>query len=517
MPDALPCYLRIDRPGAPLHAETLQVLDRFKSSFMLSPEFIHELQGVANTTQACRSGLFPLTGCEAPPHSNSEKSPSKGETRSGRKMISRGILRSCLVASVLSVWPVLASDTPTLSAGSISEGSIQKFSVGGSDVSVYEGAGTPLANASILTAPTGEYYYLVPLTLTKVGGRAAHVIKIGPKHYLSFTLCMPKVDTTALQDGLRQRGKLGARADRINPLAYRSLEIGLAPFINDRFIQESGGLRGLNEPTQVVWELSEDLAADVAKALNDGTLVPTAHATLVVSLKQQNHTEVKWSRITGSKLFQDYAGPSGPSYVTAAQVAELAADMMDDLKVLEWREFDEKSADLTFLMERLRAPTPIEVDISSKEWSDRLGLDVKDFTKLVDVTTQMATDAKNLNDEQWCQKYESYEKLMNQHASTKNDKTKVVYKVFDGRHSRARTENSTSESENKLNTSDCGRDTVASQFKYDWIGTKYVPKSVYLYQNLSASAATKQTAGNDSFRITRKLEQLPLTVQSVTP
>lgn len=401
-------------------------------------------------------------------------------------------------------------------AGAIADTPPKGFELSnGIDVDVFDAARNELANHQVLAASGNSYFYVAPIQLVRTGSGRPTVVPLGEATLLSFSLQMQPVDTGELIARIQRSGALEARKENLSALRVHAITITL-PIVAERQSIRGAGLRRLSDPIRVAWPMDPNLAKQVSQALNAGTILPTVTVTVLKKLSALNAKRISWSSVTNSKLWQDYVGPSGPEFVTAIQAADVATEILEEINVVQWNEIDrDTTVSVNWLLDRLRAPTEILRDFASPGWASGLAVDVKDFVKLTDVTTKIASDSKNLDDSRWCRSFESLEKELQSLTRNRDVDTGFTFaKVFSGRGKGRSDKDVRKETTAELKTSDCGRDIVSRQFKYDWDGTKYVPKSIVVYQSLRGEGKAKATAQDTAFTITELLDQVDLAVDA---
>lgn len=380
-------------------------------------------------------------------------------------------------------------DSPT--AASVSD--LPPLSVrmtSGESVNVLEGFRNAVHDEDPLAWNRKTYHY-IPVFRPAVGsdGRYASVVRIGGRVLLSLRLRAEVLDPQRVAEALREVNSQ-VSAHGVSPIPIQALEVVVAGVpLRTTALAGVGDMSGAGRPLIVSGEVSPSEADDLAGALNSGALVPELSAVITQKLSAKNVYQASLARFVESNLYQDYFGPSGPAYITAAQELDVAVRLGELFSehLVQETSANLRSEQFAFVLDKVRNPQPVILSLQSSDWAKGLRVDVADLGKFTDEVRRVASDAKNSNLNEWCREYrdlwEEDESLVRERNAGVTVPIKGI--VFGASNRSDKTQ--TSHRKSETDSSDCGKQFVESQFRYEWEGNRYIPKSIAVYQVLRGS------------------------------
>lgn len=410
------------------------------------------------------------------------------------------------VAALAAILPCSAADSPSV-AGAIADTAprIYQLSQTG-NIQVFDGPRNGLFREKVQTFSQMSYAYISDVEVSNVRSVVSGAISV-----LSFDIGMRAVDRMVLTQKIRQSENPAARPELVTPVRFERLLVSLDG-TTEPYVVNSGGTLDLGSPRRIQLSVPSSSVADLAALVRAGDLLPRVTIEVIQKLSSLSSYSIDWQRITSTKTFQDYFGPSGPEYITANQSALIAADMLAELHEFSWQEAPaaDQAQLFDWVVAGFRNPTPIERDLSSSDWAKGLRVDTSDLLQLTNVINEWATDSKQLDLDQWCRKYKDFER----HESSLDRKRGITIPikklVFGGHSDKTKTNTTTSSTE----TSDCGKKHVEDQFKFEMKGSVYVPKSIVVYQHLKGSARAKGAGSSNRFSIDQRVVSIDLAVNA---
>ncbi len=227
-----------------------------------------------------------------------------------------------------------------------------------------------------------------------------------------------------------------------------------------------------------------------------GTSIQIKLKTLV-KLSQLQHMDIRWGQIRKTQSFLKYFGPSSARYISASQVARAATKIASEMSIEAWQEGQpgEFGALLNDIIHQgISRREKAELDLSKLTDPSQFQLDVGKFQDQTDVIKRIATDAKTLSDQEWCNKYHNALDTMSKSSASANDATSAGLDVtipvdgipipLGGDYSSTSSSSSATASAFKtlLETQNCGKNYFEKAFKYEFDGSVYIPKSIYVYE-----------------------------------
>jgi hypothetical protein len=72
---------------------------------------------------------------------------------------------------------------------------------------------------------------------------------------------------------------------------------------------------------------------------------------------------IEWGKVVNTQIYLDYFGPTDPTYITASQKANIANDILTDLRICNWKQINTNEGaaddnDLSSYIEELTQPHP---------------------------------------------------------------------------------------------------------------------------------------------------------------
>jgi hypothetical protein len=245
-------------------------------------------------------------------------------------------------------------------------------------------------------------------------------------------------------------------------------------------------------------------------------VAPVLTAMVVQKLSARNQFNAELSRAIETKLFQDYFGPSGPDYITAAQEVDIAVAISEQYSETAWQESpaNVRAAYFDFVFDKVRNPEPVFSSLSSPDWANGLRVNVPDLFKFTDEVTAVALEAKNTSSDEWCRKYsdlnEQSQSLTRERRQALGFLQRTPLKALKFNASNRSDKATTSSQKQTTEQSDCGKKFVEDQFKYEWNGTRHIPKSIAVYQVLKGGARQDATWSSASFTIDQRYTAVDL-------
>jgi hypothetical protein len=388
----------------------------------------------------------------------------------------------------------------------------------GQDILLYQGPQNLLYSENVLDWPRKQFIYLPELAIERDGsGRYAVATRIGSQHRLFLKLRTVPADVDSIYAALKRTHPY-AKRENLLPLSPHELSISVAGVRLDDVPLSAISNFGLSSNSvEFSGAVDPDVGADIVAGLNGSVFMPTVSARVVQWLSAENVYNMQLNRLLQQEIFQDYFGPSGPKFITAAQEADIAVSINEMFTESAWQESTEnvRQQFFQFVFDKLRSPTPQELSLEGVGWAKGLLVETADLSKFTDEIRAVAYDARNATNSEWCRKYrelwENNESLIRARsggvkipikklifgASGKSDKTKT-------RHRR-----------NETDTSDCGQTFAQQQFSYsEEPGTRrFIPKSIRVYQVLGGSSELESRVKSSSFTISQRYTEVQLPVR----
>lgn len=414
-------------------------------------------------------------------------------------------------------------EEPTV-LGALSDDPSRAIQVGGQPVLVYQAARNALLRSQNRFQEVTLYYSAPPRIRRGPDGRADvrvnRSIATPGRSLIQFTLEPAPVSREAIVAAVRETDPY-VKPESILPLAVFGLEVRLLDAPAVIFPQENSS--PFASPYTVDVPVDTAQASEVVEALRRGATVRVAFRTLV-KLSQLADTSIKWSEVKNTRTFRDYNGPSGPQHITAAQAVDASIKILSELRVFHWEEVDPSKGGATgddyrqyldSILNRLlasRQPRLVEFE----RWADTQRFDVPlaDFQKKIDEVRKVAVDAKQLDNNEWCRKYSSQLKSLAEATRTGSSDSstglsigipKILTLGFDTSAARSSSSSSRNQFENALQSEDCGKRLVEDNYRYEFDGVRYIPKSIKVYER---NAVAGSIAGDEQFAVYRIRQRL---------
>jgi len=317
---------------------------------------------------------------------------------------------------------------------------------------------------------------------------------------LIFSLRMKPEEKNILAGEIRKHWNAHALEVHIQPLFVFDIKVSVTGAGTFRQRAENG--KSLREPIHVELEVPRNRAPSIIQRIRDGAALITLRHKTLVNASQVQELIVRWKHVTKTKTYQDYFGPSGPDYITAAQTVERTAAILEELDAFSWGEGTDGQYGELFvrLLSSLINLEPVKVSLEKLTDPRSFTVDVMDLVAMRDVITKIAEDAKNLNHQEWCRKYKNTVNEMIEGGSSSSKETQfgleILIKKFPikfgfgqkGNRSNVYKKNYAYLREEQ----NCGKSIVENQFSYEWEGEKYIPKSITLYQNIRTDSSGRR-------------------------
>jgi hypothetical protein len=313
-----------------------------------------------------------------------------------------------------------------------------------------------------------------------------------------------------------------AEPSRVLNLTVYGMDAKLADLPVVRYPQENSS--PFSEPLAVSWILPAGAVGRLREAIAAGAAVQVGYETLV-KLSQLESTQITWGDVKRTKAFRDYSGPSGPQYLSAAQVVHLAKSVLSELRVFHWQEVSATSGGSSQKDYSFQLQSIIDQVVDRRErkekafeaWLDpmKLAVPVDQWQRLVDQTRKIAVDANSLDRTEWCNKYRSDIKNLSERRTTGSSDTSFGLSAIipdidvpigldfadKGDHTNYSQDLATS----LLSTEDCGQKIVQNNFKYEWDGVHWEPKSIYVYERMTTAGDISDAESFTNYVIRQRL------------
>lgn len=410
--------------------------------------------------------------------------------------------------------------------GAVADNQIQTVMVGNRQVLIYQAARNSWLRQRTQFADVTLYYVAPPTVGRLIDGSVD--VRINPsivlpgKSYVQFKIVPAEIDRSSLLASISKIDTY-VRPENVLPIQIFALDVTLldAPTI----IFPQGNATPFDTPFVVGVLVDSDVAHTVSNSLQNGAAIQVGYLRLV-KLSQLTSTSLKWSEVKNTKTFRDYDGPSGPSMLSATQVVDAALSILSELKVFHWEEDGARdsggatSKDYGLYLDKivdrfLVSRTSKLADFDAWVNTRRFDIPLNEFQKMVDETRSVATDAKNLNDNQWCRKYSDTLRTLDESASGRDSPHSYGLKMnipligdfgLDARESTVHS--SSKNTYEKLSSSeDCGRKIVENNYKYEWAGIKYIPKSIKVYERNKVAGRIDDSEEIIVYRIGQQLKR----------
>ena len=413
---------------------------------------------------------------------------------------------------------------PASSLGALSDDPAKVVKVDGRSVTLFQASRNALLRADQKFSDV-MWYYMVPPTIKKMGNQVEYS-KIGPdlsdaqKKTLQVLIGPAEVNRTKVFEALKKIDPYVDSPDRnLAPVVVYGFSLSLLNSEEKEIPNQTPG--PFVEPISLTLSLTNEQAQAAKSAIESGSQLTVGYATLV-KLSQVSRFEIDWEAVKNTETFRKYDGPSGPTFITAQQSAQIAYDIRANLKGKYWNELGgNMSADSDgfrlffrdFLNRFLVRRDVREVEMQNWADSQRLDVPIAKFQGLVDEVRKVASDSKNLNNQEWCKKYKDELKTSREQAQAREKGAggSVGFKVFDvfsfdASGNESSTSSSSKDHYEKLASSeDCGKSNVQSNFSFQFDGVKYTPKTIRVYERNKAKGTASDKTVITSYTTSQKL------------
>ena len=383
------------------------------------------------------------------------------------------------------------------------------------------------------------YYYKAPWEVIK--DRNGLPRTIGPyktsndQYVVGFLVGFKKIDKNLLIEKISDRNAYVNKSN-IQPIVVFNMKVqedGLG-----EFELRSGNGKSLSGPVSAKFIVDSKEEADdfINRFKNRDSIITISYVTLIKT-SELNEIILKWKDVQKSKIFQDFSGPSGPQYITAAQTIDITLDILNDVKLYSYIENGSDYFETAFnnLINVISSDVESKLSLDDLDSYSKFLVNVNDLMKVRDVIREVSYDSKNLTYKEWCKKYlQNIKDLKESSSSSKTYssekdlidmalkgsfmklfKADTKFKKYKEReNSSEQSKYSKTDYEYLEYSQDCGKDLVSSDYSYSKKGEEYIPKSITVYQNLTRNRIVNTNLNIVSYKTDQRYE---LTEETVLP
>lgn len=385
-----------------------------------------------------------------------------------------------------------------------------EFYIEGDGLSVFEAARNAALNGSPSEISAQKRYYWEPKFKVKTNaeGSAFRLSRIDDlRSKVSFAIEPTISSSDPVLRFIESKRNRFARSTNILPLCVFQLDVSHGMIDVPYSLPDRAGF-ALNNPILVEWTLETMRATALYNDLRGGGVITLSYQILV------KHSVEQLFRLTGEELveaqaYRDFISPADEVgsliWVTHRDVARSLLAV--EIAGYAYTELPESAIATEKLLSRLEHM--VEKGFKEREVSfDELRanpqhklVNFQDNRYAADLITELALDAKDLNDQQWCKKY-SHNRSRSQSGGSTSDVEgdlsvalgKLTLGLFG---SSKRTKNHTALVNDLLNQEDCGRSFIDKSVTYDQKGEAYRPKGIIAFERITT---------NDSFDFRHQFE-----------
>lgn len=344
------------------------------------------------------------------------------------------------------------------------------------------------------------YFYLLPYVISQIE------IDNNNKSVLKITLNPISVDKNKILNSVQENLNSYAKLTQVNPLTVFGVKITYNNVSNTKIA--SGGM-DLDHSISMSLKFKDAISANSAKEeiLNKAPLNFEYQVKMLIDVR--NSLKVDRNTAMQTETYKDISSPAHDKSIWSFQDLIYSMAVIDEVSLYAHRENSSDEFTNT-LFERLTN------SFLSQKAFDEISFDKKN--SVTDVNGQrfatdelysLAEDAKNMTEDEWCEKVQNSLSQNSTKDQTNNSgggggfNIKKIFSIKGDGHKNT-TEHLSDALKKVFSSSDCGKKIIQNSFNYQWNGKKYTPKSIYITDNLLSTL--DKTFKNIATSITANVE-----------